>query len=432
MNNKDKYGEVFTPDYLIYQMIDDVSGIINFHNFNNIFEPGAGKGVFFDVLQNKLNLFNNNFHYTLNEINLLHYNNLCKITDKYKYNTTILLEDLFLLKDLSADLIIGNLPFTSGNKKFVPSLSKNYSSHIINQNIKPKTIWDKMTHYCFNNILQDCGYYFAIIPSMWFKPNRSGIYELFTEIYTIKLLKAFNCKIANKIFNYNCQTPICYVLVEKKYKLPNTRSIFKLFNIDKYIDFELHNKLCIPTNNSHLFKKSIKYIIDNSCDSCFQHLKKISTSNDKCKESIIKLYDKGGLENDDSDKTEILKTYKVITGANWNKKTNKLSLNGFTTTVPSMYYGTPKLILPHKRLARCFKDYTGEYSCHGRDFYVFLCDSKEKIDLLYYLFNLSNIINIVENGFTIRMNFIEKNVFQYIPWLLDYESIDCYNNFMNN
>ena len=32
------------------------------------------------------------------------------------------------------------------------------------------------------------------------KPNRTGIYELFTEIYTIKLLKAFNCKIANKIF----------------------------------------------------------------------------------------------------------------------------------------------------------------------------------------------------------------------------------------
>ena len=28
MNNKDKYGEVFTPDHLIYQMIDDVSGII--------------------------------------------------------------------------------------------------------------------------------------------------------------------------------------------------------------------------------------------------------------------------------------------------------------------------------------------------------------------------------------------------------------------
>lgn len=430
MNNKDKYGEVFTPEYFIYDMINDISGIIDFNNFNTIFETGAGKGVFFDVLQNKLNLFNNNFHYTLNEINLSHYNDLCKITDKYKNNTTILINDLFSLKNISANLIIGNLPFTSGCKKFVPSLSKNNLQCMGGENIKPKTIWDKMTHYCFNNILQDGGYYYAIIPSMWLKPGRSGIYELFNEIYTIKLLKTFTCKIANRIFNYNCQTPICYVLIEKKYRLPNTKILFKLFNIDKYIDFELHNKLCIPTNNAHLFKKSIKYIMDNKCDSCFQYIKKISTSNDKCKEYIIKFYDNGGLETHHDD-GGVSPLYKLITGSKWNKKTNKLTLNGFISSEPGIYYGKPKLIMPHKRLARCFKDYNGEYCCHGRDFYVFLCDSKEKIDLLYYLFNLSNIVNMVENGFTIRMNFIEKNVFQYIPWLLDYDSIECYNHFIS-
>ena len=80
------------------------------------------------------------------------------------------------------------------------------------------------------------------------------------------------------------------------------------------------------------------------------------------------------------------------------------------------------MILPHKRLAKFFKDYDGSYSCFGRDMYVFLCDSEKQIDELYDFLNGNDnaVVNqMIESGFTIRMNFIEKYVFQYIPWIFD-------------
>jgi hypothetical protein len=78
------------------------------------------------------------------------------------------------------------------------------------------------------------------------------------------------------------------------------------------------------------------------------------------------------------------------------------------------------LILPHKRLAKFFKDYDGSYSCFGRDMYVFLCDNKKQIDELCDFLEGNVIVNqMIETGFTIRMNFIEKYVFQYIPWIFD-------------
>ena len=52
--------------------------------------------------------------------------------------------------------------------------------------------------------------------------------------------------------------------------------------------------------------------------------------------------------------------------------------------------------------------------------YVFLCDNKKQIDeLCHFLEGNVNVNQMIERGFTIRMNFIEKYVFQYIPWIFD-------------
>ena len=46
--------------------------------------------------------------------------------------------------------------------------------------------------------------------------------------------------------------------------------------------------------------------------------------------------------------------------------------------------------------------------------------SKKQIDELYDFLNNNVVVNqMIENGFTTRMNFIEKYVFQYIPWIFD-------------
>ncbi len=182
---------------------------------------------------------------------------------------------------------------------------------------------------------------------------------------------------------------------------------------------------CIPTNRIQYFIYHSQYIKERQISSCYQHVLKISTLNPECLAGEIVRFSKGGLEHYDEnhkhdEAKEKKKSYKIITGSLFDKKTSYLTLNGFISNVPCLYYGKPKLILPHKRLAKFFKDYDGNYSCFGRDMYVFLCDNKEQIDELYDFLSGNAIVNqMIQNGFTIRMNFIEKYVFQYIPWIFD-------------
>ena len=75
-------------------------------------------------------------------------------------------------------------------------------------------------------------------------------------------------------------------------------------------------------------------------------------------------------------------------------------------------------------MLHCFKDYDGSYSCHGRDMHVFLFDDTtihdttihEKIDILADYLSSQDHTKMVENGFRIRMNFIEKYAFKYINY----------------
>jgi hypothetical protein len=442
MNNKDKYGEVFTPPSLVDNIIKDCFSFLHLDNVDDItiFEPGAGKGIFFEVMQNQQHIFGDNFKYILNEINHENLLDLQNVSAKYSNNVEIIMKDLLSLKQEdfkfnSADIVVGNLPFNSHSKKFVPSLALNNKDDTTVTKPKSITLWNKMVHFCFENILKPGGLFLAIIPCIWLKKDKGGVYSLFTEQNEIVLLKVFDCQSANKLFKYNCQTPICYVLVRKR--MEKEASIlsqrFKLFDKDKshgYLNFTLRPGLCIPTNYVSNFINHHQYLLESGCESCYNNLRKISTLKPICIKEKVCDFLKGGLEEYITESTK--QHYKIITGSLYNKKTDVLTLNGFVSTTPALYQGQPKLILPHKRCAKFFKDYTGEYSCFGRDMYIFLCESNQQIDLLYDFFN-GNIINkMIGDGFTVRMNFIEKYVFQYIPWIFD-EKFDskCYETTCN-
>lgn len=447
-NNKNKYGEVFTPPSLVQQMIDDLTFCgggdgaddLSLSQVKSVFEPGAGKGVFFDVFVNKNKCFHehNHFKYILNEINAEHLEDLQQVCKNHAKHADILLQDCLGLDiNMECDLVIGNLPFNCDTKKFVPALAINHKDDKHVTQSKSVTLWTKITHFCFDRVLKTGGYFFAIIPCIWLKPDRSGIYDLFTRDHSIILLKTFDCKTANRLFDYNCQTPICYVLVQKKKTNDNEKENnggsnvhkkhFKLYDHinAKYTDFRHIYGKCIPTHFVEHFSNHSHYIEQRQISSCYDHVLKISTLNPTCLSGETKRFSKGGLEDypvDGSGCGSDDEFYKIITGSLFDKKTNKLTLNGFISSVPCLYYGKPKLILPHKRLAKFFKDYDGTYSCFGRDMYVFLCDSENQIDELYDFLNGTDsvIVNqMIESGFTIRMNFIEKYVFQYIPWIFD-------------
>jgi hypothetical protein len=107
-------------------------------------------------------------------------------------------------------------------------------------------------------------------------------------------------------------------------------------------------------------------------------------------------------------------------------------LNGFICKKPGLYYKQKKLILAHKRLPIFYKDYDGEYGLMGRDMYVFLCDTNEEVDKLYNYFNLNWVKNMITYGFRVRMNFIEKYAFEYLPNILDEDfNMEEYEDLIN-
>ena len=432
MNNKDKYGEVFTPSYLVEQMIDDAKMIMGndfFLSKRNIFETGCGKGVFYSTLMQHIQ---SSTPYIMNEINAEHESILHAHIPSCRPHDKVFICDLFdmvcdwnLDEKCQYDLVWGNLPFQSGGKKFVPGLATFHGNDSAVTNPKDVvTIWPKMIHVLFEHVLKQGGYFFGIIPCIWLKKDRACIYDLFVKQHKLCFLKVFHSYEAHKLFGYKCQTPMCYVMVQKMNQ-PSTEDpmdqTFSLYDADvnQYIDFTLLRDYCIPTAHASLFQTQVVHIQNTpNYVSCYDKLKKISL----WKQSIV---DEASVFFNQKSHTRLRDhvvenpyIYKVITGASVNKKqNNELVLHGFVSSLPGLYYGIPKLILPHKRLLKLFKDESGTYSCYGRDMYVFLCPHGiDEIIALEQLLSTNKAIQMIEHGFSIRMNFIEKYVFQYINY----------------
>lgn len=442
-SNKDKYGEVFTPVELVKDMLNDalaVCGGEGLRGCKRIFEPGAGRGVFYETF------FEGGCGwevdtYIMNDINEEHGDHLRGLVAGAGAGRSgedeVMIQDLFSVQlDKRVDMILGNLPFHNGGKAFVPGLAKFHAGDVaVTKPCGIVTIWPKMIHYCFDRLLTFGGYFFCIIPCIWLKEDRAGIYDLFARKNQLILLKVFDCVRANALFGYNCQTPVCYVLVKKGVHVRNT---FKLFDESVvgeaeevgggYIDFTLKDGYCIPTKHAGLFAGVGGGGGDGGGDggsglvTCYDKLKKISSLKPGLMDQVVERFDKGNVGE-----VGLLEDYgcgdsehKVITGAA--VVNERLILHGVISGMAGLYEGIPKLILPHKRLLRCFKDYDGTYSCYGRDMYVFLFEgessSRTKIDALAEHLTSEPYKTMIERGFTIRMNFIEKYVFQYVPWVL--------------
>ena len=447
-SNKDKFGEVFTPPSMVHRIIDDTLSLMGnhfFHDLKCIFEIGAGKGVFYDTLIHKRNLMTNpNSVYIMNEINPEHQDDLEKLIEHNSnhklFMGNILELELELELESELDFVWGNLPFHNGGKSFVPGIGHGKGHGVGTKNGGVVTIWPLMVKLAFD-MLKNGGFFLAIIPCIWLKEDKAGIYDLFVRKHKICFLKVFNCVQANKIFKYNCQTPVCYVMVQKMGQavMNVDEKVFKLYDSihEKWIDFSLIPGYCIPTSHVTLFQnknksndKSNDKFVDKLCDniSCYDKIKRICFMKKSVLEHCVKTFHKknikecGVLQDASCVDEHGNSLYKVITGASIDGDNTSLILHGILSREHGAYYGIPKLIIPHKRLLRCFKDYDGTYSCHGRDMHVFLLEDKdknqahEKIDILASYLTSQDHAKMVEDGFRIRMNFIEKYAFQYITY----------------
>ena len=359
--NKHKFAEVFTPPELVKEILEKLDTIETINSNTSktfrIYEPGVGQGAFLEQILEKYN----NIEYEGSEINP---------TKEYTNNKINIFHGDFFKHTLKEyDLIIGNPPFYQDGFKGPPCAKTR----------KGQTIWPQIVKRCWDHLAPN-GIFAMVLPCIWLKPDKEKIYNLFTE-HQILYLRVYTCVESNKLFNYNAQTPCCYVIVKKTKNLePN---IIKIYDESKFVSFTLKPGYCIPTQNAELIQSFIPTMKINPIKIAFikKELETTLIKEPKINENI----------------------YPLIT-------TYKDTIYGYESTQPGKYQGIPKIIMAHKTFPILFLDKEGIYGLYGRDKYVFTGPNIME----QYNYLSQPIVQKIIKSFTVRMNFIEKDIFKYL------------------
>ena len=368
-DNKHKFAEVFTPPELVKEILELLP------QCKHIYEPGVGKGAF------------------LEQAHILKYDTYegCEINpskNNYQSNVKIFEGDFFDQELKEYDLILGNPPFYQDGFKGPPCAKTR----------KGTTIWPKIVKRCWEH-LKPNGILAMVLPCIWMKQDKEKIYDLFTE-NQILYLRTYTALESNKIFKYNAQTPCCYVIVQKtprfkpmqiydsnpkpsnlKPSNPNPSNTSNLF-----ASFDLKPGYCIPTKNIQLIKDFVPTMKINPIKIAF------------IKKEIDQEIKANKLMKEPKDKFPIITTYKD-------------TIYGYESNYEGKYQYTPKIIMAHKTDPILFMD-EGKYGLYGRDKFIFLSNDNSLQEQYEYL-SQPNVQKIIKS-FTIRMNFIEKDIFKYI------------------
>ena len=224
-------------------------------------DAGAGMGIFSialyfvlvehghkttNIIDNMLNLVE------INPINVAVIKKLFhKLVPEYAGSFKNIINNDYLSSDLpyepnTIDIILGNPPYNGKIK--VPT------NKIEEKKLDGKAIWTRFVYRSYN-LLKSGGMLLLIIPSIWCKPDKAKIYELFTERFEIKYLEFYNNTETNKLFNSQAQTPTCIIFAKKsspinnnEYKCEKTKTIPIYDTINKTIvPFNLKQGKAIPT-----------------------------------------------------------------------------------------------------------------------------------------------------------------------------------------
>ena len=433
MNNKEKYGEVTTPEEVIKEMYDNSKEyILKYLDENdniNILDVGTGNGIFIKefidkFIKNEEKYKNKNIKFAGIEKNEYYesiFKKVLKEDSEYKNYNIEYINDDFIKKENTIenekyDIIIGNPPFNCDGLIKVPC----------NKNIKKKnegrSIWYECIHEA-NRRLKINGLLLFVSPCLWLKPDKSKTYELLINKNKLLLIKSYSSLECNKIFKYKAQTPVNYFLSRKeKIELEknNDETKIKIYTKDEEYDFILKKEDAIPTHNIKEVKECIEIMKKNKIGNISKLIKKTNPIGKN-----IKINDR--LEEEYKYKN--IKTSKI-------KKGKKEELENIIeySDIACPFNNEVKLINSHKRIPNYYYDKEGEYGISTRDNYVItkknikeeygskLKDDKDinKILNILLLFLNTELIKKILQCTKYRMNYLEKYAYNYVPNIIDY------------
>lgn len=451
--NKDiryKYGEINTPFYLI----ENILGLFNPNVFSDKnkkwLDIGAGCGYFSIVLFKNLyeglreiikNDDERKKHIIKNMIymaelreenwNILESNNLFTNECNIIKGNFLSINDEYIIEKIGSkfDYVIGNPPYNNNGIKKVPT-NKNksgYDGDYENDDSDNIEITDKINKINKNDddsstvwipfikksidLLNNNGQMVVIIPSIWMKPDKAGMYNLLTS-YKLEYIHCMNNTETNKIFNKCAQTPTCYF---KLTKLKYNSNINSQNNINKniiyernvtvydkhfnsYVEWSILNDNPIPVFGASILKKVFEKLKENPDN--YLIVNKTNLPSKKSKFSINKtneyIY-------------PCINTCKLI---GENKDIPLLSIE--YSNLQQSFNGKPKIILAHKMYGFPYIDVDGTYGISNRDNYVILNKSLRDMKILKIFLSTKLILYLFEST-RYRMKYLEKYIFNLIP-----------------
>ena len=412
IEDKYKYGEIYTPYSLIEKMFNLFHPDVFTQKDKKWLDTGAGTGYFSIYLYKSLmdglkksfpNKEKRHNHIIQNMLYMVELKeiNIIKLRDCFGKDANIISIDYLQYDPLpivfepttfapatTFDYIIGNPPYNSDGIKKVPT------NQAADKKTDGKTIWVSFIKHSISLLKPNTGKLLYIVPSIWMKPDKAKIYNLITS-YKIEKLVSLNNTETNGVFNGNAQTPTCYFLLSKE----PTDGIVPLYDKSKknFIPYRLKKGSTnpLPVFGANLSNKLAPFIEKYGC------LKPNKTNMPKTG-SLFSL-DENAYEN----KYPNIKTCIIENGVN-----PKLLIE--YSNIEQSYAGIPKLVLAHKMYGFPYLDISGTYGISNRDNYVFHSMSVERMKKIGQFLSTKTALYLFEMT-RYRMKYLEKYAFELIP-----------------
>lgn len=396
---KEYYGEVLTPYSLIEEMLDMLPDV--WCSSTRWLDPAGGTGYFFHVVYNRLfsrlsqeipdeRTRENHIQKMLTACEL-NPSNVKTLKKEFPKMNIWNADFLSITPSDTFDVIIGNPPYNAKGLKKVPTRKGSKRND-------GSTIWTAFIRHSLE-MLSPQGVLCMIVPSIWMKPDKAGIYKLLTCM-NLRIRCRTNTETMT-VFRKQAQTPTSIVCVQRPPEtIPNT---ITLYDDGEWIPYHRTSLTdAMPTCYAEFAGLAKQFQQQHSLGSLTGRV---------IKTGMPSKHNTFRLKRDKAHPYANIRSCVLSPLPEWTFEYSSL---------PCQWHDVPKIVMAHKMYGYAQGDTKG-YGISRRDSYIIPMDptSVDGEKLIAYL--NTRFCRALFDCAKYRMRYLEKYAFEFIPDLLGHQ-----------